>query len=113
MSAQTAWLLIVSGTALMFLGTAMLWAPRWARAVGPFAGWAGALTCMSVVCGLITGVQWAVLSHTSPGAAWAIALWLPAFLAAATVARLLTVLRLVRGRRRVARALRRGRRGDR
>ena len=44
-------------------------------------------------CGVITGVQWAVVSQTGPGVAWAVVLGLPAFLAGATVARLLAVLR--------------------
>jgi hypothetical protein len=66
----------------------------------------------SVVCGVITGAQWAVLSQTGPGAAWVAVLWLPAFLAAATVARLLAVVRIGYGRRRRARAVRRGRGSD-
>ena len=49
----------------------------------------------SVAGGVITGVQWAVLSQTGPGVAWAVVLWLPAFLAGATVTRLLSVLRIV------------------
>ena len=38
-----------------------------ARAARPRAGRPGALMCTSVACGLITGVQWAVLSQTGPG----------------------------------------------
>jgi hypothetical protein len=121
MSAQTSWLLIGTGAAMTVAGLAMLWcssararqhrarSARPARPARPRAGLAGALTCTSVVCGLITGMQWAVLSQTGPGEAWAVVLSLPAFLAGATVARLLAVLRSVHGRRRQARAGRRGR----
>jgi hypothetical protein len=115
MNPTTAWVLIGSSAALVVAGTTMLWAssalakrhrPRAAR---PLAGPAGALTCTSVVCGVITGAQWAVLSQTGPGAAWLAVLWLPAFLAAATVVRLLALVRVVLGRRGRARAIRRGR----
>jgi hypothetical protein len=115
MSAQTSWLLISTGAATTVAGLAMLWCSaaqatqHRARSARPRAGLAGALTCTSVVCGLITGVQWAVLSQTGPGEVWAVVLSLPAFLAGATVARLLAVVRSVHGRRRQARAGRRGR----
>ena len=79
----------------------------------PVAGLAGALTCTSVACGVITGVQWAVLSQSGPGVAWAVVLWLPAFLAGATVTRLFAVLRIVHGRRRRVRGTRRERGGRR
>jgi peptidoglycan biosynthesis protein MviN/MurJ (putative lipid II flippase) len=119
MSTDTAWALIASGAALAVIGMAMLWVSaargkrRRVRSAQPFVGLAGALICTSVVCGVITGVQWAVLSQAGPGAAWAAVLWLPAFLAAATVARLFAVMRIVHGRRRQASAVRRGRRRDR
>ena len=118
MSAQTSWLLIGTGAAMTVAGLTILWCSaararqhraRSARSARPRAGLARALTCTSVVCGLITGMQWAVLSQTGPGEAWAVVLSLPAFLAGATVARLLAVLRSVHGRRRQARAGRRGR----
>ena len=41
---------------------------------------------------MITGVQWAVVSQTGPAAVWVVVLGLPAFLAGATVVRLLAVL---------------------
>ena len=114
MSAETGWLLIVAGTGLAVAGMAMLWVAtarakrrRRGRLVRSFAGRSGVLTCTSVACGVITGVQWAVLGQTGPGVAWVVVLWLPAFLAGATAARLLVVLRIVHGRRRRVRAVRR------
>ena len=120
MSAETGWLLIAAGAGPVVVGMAMVGvaAPRAkrrrGRAVRPAAGLSGALTCTSVVCGVIAGVQWAILSQTGPGAAWAVVLWLPAFLAGATVTRLLAVLRIVCCRRRqVQAAARRERRTSR
>jgi len=116
MSAATGWVLIASGVALAVVGMAMLWVSaaratrRRARAARPLAGLPGALMCTSVVGGVITGVQWAVLSQTGPGAAWVAVLWLPAFLAAATVARLLAAFCIVLARRRQAHGVRSGRR---
>jgi hypothetical protein len=119
MNADTGWVLIGSGAALMVAGLVMIGvsamrAPRRRRQpVRSRAGLTGALTCTSVVCGVITCVQWAVLSRTGPGVAWAVVLWLPAFLAGATVARLFIVWRIVIDRRRQARAARRVRGADR
>jgi hypothetical protein len=95
------WPLIITGVVLVVVGGAMVWAsgPRRGPVARPVAGLAGALTCTSVASGVITGVQWAVLSRSGPGVAWAVVLWLPAFLAGATVARLFAVFRSVRGRR--------------
>jgi hypothetical protein len=56
-----------------------------------------------VAGGLITGVQWVVVGQTGPGAVWLVVLGVPAFLAGATVVRLLAVVGIVRGRRRAAR----------
>ena len=107
--------LIITGVVLAVVGGAMVWAsgPRSGRVARPVAGLAGALTCTSVACGVITGVQWAVLSQSGPGVAWAVVLWLPAFLAGATVTRLFAVLRIVHGRRRRVRGTRRERGGRR
>lgn len=120
MSTGTAWALIGGGVVLVVAGAALLWAasarrakPRRARTTGPSKGRGGALTGTSMLCGVITGVQWAVLSQTGPGAAWVAVLWLPAFLAAATVVRLFAVIRLGFGRRRRARAVRPGRGNER
>jgi hypothetical protein len=119
MNPETSWLLIAAGAALAVLGMAMVWAstvqakPHRGRPVRRCARPAKALTGSLILCGVITAGQWAVLSHTAPGAAWALALWLPAFLAAATVTRLLTVLRAVRARRRLTRVARHDGRGSR
>jgi hypothetical protein len=124
MSATTAWALIGFAAALMLVGTVMLWASaprtksptmapttrRRARAARRPGGWVGALTRTSVVCGVIMGVQWAVLTANGPGPAWVAVLWLPAFLAAATVARLLAVMGIGLRQWRRARVLRRHRR---
>jgi hypothetical protein len=113
MSADTAWVLIAAGGALAVVGMVMLGASAArvrqsrGRSARLPAGLAGALACTSVVCGVITGLQWAVLSRTGPGTVWVVALLLPAVLAGATVARLLIVWRLLLGRRRQARAVRR------
>ena len=104
-------LLIVVGVVLAVVGAAMLWAsrPRATRRRGvrvshPVSGRSGALVCAAVAGGLITGVQWVVVSQTSPAAAWLFVLGVPAFLAGATVVRLLAIIGIVRGRRRAARA---------
>ena len=116
MSTETAWALIGGGAVLAVAGAALLWVasarrakPRRPRLGQELGRRAGALVGTSVVCGVITGAQWAVLSQTGPGAAWVAVLWLPAFLAAATVARLLAVIWIGYGRRRRARAVRLGR----
>jgi hypothetical protein len=103
------WPLIITGVMLVVVGGAMVWAsgPRRGPVARPVAGLAGALTCTSVASGVITGVQWAVLSQSGPGVAWAVVLWLPAFLAGATLTRLFAVLLIVHGRRRTLRGIRR------
>ena len=116
-SATTAWVLIVFGAATAGIGMAMLWAAAHTKqrrpgAARPPAGRVAAMTCTSVSCGVITGGQWALLSQIGPGPGWIATLCLPAFLAAATVTRLLAVVRIV-GRRRSARVVRRGRRSHR
>jgi hypothetical protein len=102
------WPLIITGVMLVVVGGAMVWAsgPRRGPVARPVAGLAGALTCTSVASGVITGVQWAVLSQSGPGVAWAVVLWLPAFLAGATLTRLFAVLLIVHGRRRTLRGTR-------
>lgn len=110
MNSETSWFLIASGSVLAVLGIAMVRAsslqaqPCRGRAVRPCASPARTLARCSILCGVITAGQWAVLSHTEPGAAWALTLWLPAFLAAATVTRLLAVLRAIGAQRRRTRA---------
>jgi hypothetical protein len=64
------------------------------------------LICAAVAGGLITGVQWAVVSQTGRAAAWMVVLGAPAFLAGTTVARLLAIIGIVVHRRRAARARR-------
>jgi hypothetical protein len=56
-----------------------------------------------VAGGLITGVQWVVVSQTAPAAAWMAVLGVPAFLAGATVVRLLAIISIVHRRRRASR----------
>jgi hypothetical protein len=53
----------------------------------------------TVVAGVIAAVQWASLCLTSAVLAWALVLGLPAFLAGATVVRLLAVMAARAGRR--------------
>jgi hypothetical protein len=62
-------------------------------------GRASALAGATIATGVIVGVQWAILCPT--GALWVsvLVLGLPAFLAGATVVRLLAVVRLARVRR--------------
>ena len=64
--------------------------------------------CTAVGGAVIAGVQWALLSQTAQGWVWVVVLSLPAFLAAATVWRLLAVRRAVVGRQ-GPRAIPRGR----
>jgi hypothetical protein len=115
MSATHGWSMIATGTALMLLGLAMTWASfarsgrRRARAHRPAAGLSVALTCTSLGGGVIAAAEWLILSRTGPGAVWVAVLAVPAFLAAATVMRLLGVARTIHVRRQV-RAVRRGRR---
>jgi hypothetical protein len=129
MTAQISWLLIAAGGVSAMVGIAMVLSATtapvgrgWGRAVarlrgpsgGPrWGGLSGALTCTSVATGVIIGVQWEVVTQTGPTAVWAVVLGLPAFLAGATVARLLAVLCAVHRRRCPARAIRRERGGRR
>ncbi len=99
-------LLIGIGVVLTVVDAAMLWASgpramrrRRARMPRPVSGRSGALICAAVASGLITGVQWAVVSQTGPAAAWVVVLGAPAFLAGATVVRLLAVIAIVHRRR--------------
>jgi hypothetical protein len=118
MSATHGWSMIATGTALMLLGLAMTWASfarsgrRRARAHRPAAGLSVALTCTSLGGGVIAAAEWLILSQTGAGAAWVVVLALPAFLAAATVTRVLVIARTHYVRRQV-RAIRRGRRRQR
>ena len=125
MTAQISWLLIAAGGVSALVGIAMVLSATtapvgrgWGRAVarlrapsgGPrWGGLSGALTCTSVATGMIIGGQWEVVTQTGPTAVWAVVLGLPAFLAGATVARLLAVLCAVPRRRCQARAIRRER----
>ena len=100
-------LLIVVGVILAVVGAALLWAsrPRAARrrrkrVPRPASARSGALVCAAVAGGLITGVQWVVVSQNSPVATWIVVLGVPAFLAGATVVRLLAVIGIVHRRRR-------------
>jgi len=118
MSTENGWLLITAGVVLAVVGMAMVWASapraeRRGRAVHPLRGLSGALTGTAVAGGVITGMQWAVVSQTGPAVAWAVVLGLPAFLAGATVIRLLRVLCVAHGRRRLVRTARRERRNRR
>ena len=117
-TALCGWLLIVTGVVLAVVGSVMVWASgphhrrRRTRAASSHARLSAALVCAAVTGGLITGVQWAVLSQTSP-AAWGAVLGPPAFLAGASATRLLIlVLEAVRSRRRRARAVRHQRSGQ-
>ena len=102
-------LLIAVGLLLAVVGTALLWASR-PPGAGRRAGtrrpvtsrsgrWSGVLICAAVAGGLITGVQWAVVSQTAPAAVWALVLGLPGFLAGATVVRLFSLVVIVHRRR--------------
>jgi hypothetical protein len=106
------WLLITIGVALMDVGVAMVRASgprhrrRRTRTASSRARLSAALLCAAVTGGLITGMQWAVLSQTGP-AAWVAVLGPPAFLAGASVTRLLLlVLEVSRQRHRRARTVR-------
>jgi hypothetical protein len=101
-------LLIVVGLVLTVTGAGMLWASRpkaarrrRARVPRPESG--RALVCAAVAGGLITGMQWTVVSQTGAAAAWVVVLGVPGFLAGAAVVRLLAVIGIVQGRRRAAR----------
>jgi hypothetical protein len=96
MTIEQAWWLIAIGAVSILVGAAMIRAsstPRsgrrrpWARDRGRGVVWALPGTTVGAV--VITGAQWAVLSRTGSGAGWLAVLSLPAFLAAATVWRLL------------------------
>lgn len=110
------WPLIITGVVLALVGLAMVWASgprrgcRRTRAASSRGRLSVALVCASVTGGLITGVQWAVLSRTSP-AAWLAVLGPPALLAGAAVIRLLLlILDASRSRRRRTQSIRHERR---
>jgi hypothetical protein len=129
MTADNAWLLITTGAVSTVLGAGMVWAAgrmkrhaglvRTARhlrsglgrALDGMRRRAGVLSCTSLATGLIVAAQWAVLGPVCSPPVWVV-LGLPAFLAGATVTRLLVAVRLavwtVQLRRRRARLLRRG-----
>jgi hypothetical protein len=113
MTIETGLLLIAVGAVSMLVGTAMLSASR-PRARSPqrprpHLSIPRALMWTSIGCGVITGLQWAVLSRTESDMVWMTVLSLPAFLAAATVTRVLAVWRPFPNLRR-ARAIGRDRR---
>jgi hypothetical protein len=100
--------LIIAGVGLAAVGAVMIWAgrPQAGRRLdrtGRTTGASGALTCAAVSAGVITGVEWAVVSQTDRAWVSMIVLVLPAFLAGATVARLLTVVRTIHAQRRQSR----------
>jgi hypothetical protein len=114
-SAEYGWPLIITGAVLAVVGLAMVWAsgPRHGRWPTRRASSRGrlsiALVCAAITGGLITGVQWAVLSQTRP-AAWVAVLGPPALLAGAAVTRLLLlILGASRSRRRKTQSIRHGR----
>jgi hypothetical protein len=97
--------LIIAGVGLAVVGAVMLWAGRPPAGrcrgrTGRPTGMSGALTCAAVSAGVITGVEWVVVSQTDRAWVSVIVLALPAFLAGATVARLLAVVRTAHHRRR-------------
>ena len=110
MNPEIGGLLVVAGLVLVLAGSAMVWMStrraqrRRVRAVARPGrlpgGWAGALFSTSVTTGVILGVQWTAVAQTRSVAMWTLVLGLPAFLAGATVTRLLAVLHLVFRRRR-------------
>ena len=64
--------LIIAGVGLAVVGVVMMWAgrPQAGRRrdrTGRPTGASGALTCAAVSAGVITGVEWAVVSQTGPG----------------------------------------------
>ena len=116
---EVAWLLIFAGMLLAVLGLMMVWAAGRHRADARTAQtiacrrsrraglrrshWrgvvrlSGAPLCAAMAGGVIFGVQWALLdlsgkTATVWSAMWAVVLGVPAFLAGATVVRLLAVL---------------------
>lgn len=130
MTAEDSWLLITTGFVSMVLGAGMMWAAGRARrhaglvrlacrlriglgrGLGGLRRRAGVLACTSLGTGMIVAAQWAVLVPAGSPQVWLL-LGLPAFLAGATVARLLAVAGTLLGRRRARNAFRgRGRPGD-
>jgi hypothetical protein len=79
------------------------------RRRGMPGGLAGRLSVTSVMTGVITGAQWAVLRPTEPEPTTTgmLVLGVPAFLAAATITRLLALVYRVLSDRRRSRAARR------
>jgi hypothetical protein len=116
-------LLIVIGVVLAGTGATMVWAAaapdrrrRRKRAQPCRRRWSGALMCTALIGGVIAGLQWVLLDSTIPAPAAdpvrAVALGLPAFLAGATLFRLVRAIGAAvdryRGRRRILRAEERG-----
>jgi hypothetical protein len=115
--------LLTIGVVLAGTGSAMVWAsaaPRRRRrglsTTPPRTGRSGALMCTAVLGGVIAGLQWVLLSSTTPtsavGPVWTAVLGLPAFLAGATLVRLAramcAALGAYRRRREILRAHGRG-----
>jgi cobalamin biosynthesis protein CobD/CbiB len=113
--------LIILGVALAGTGGAMVWASstldrhRGRSARHSHIRWSGALVCAAVVGGVIAGLQWVLLTSTSPTPAgdpvWVAVLGL--FLAGATLVRLARAVCAALGRyRRQREILRTHGRGD-
>jgi hypothetical protein len=94
--AEYGWPLIITG-AVLVVGLAMVWASgprhghRPTRAAATRGRLSIAMVCAALTGGLITGVQWALLSQTGP-AAWVAVLGPPALLAGASVTRLMLLI---------------------
>ena len=104
---------IVAGVGLAMVGIVTMWAGRSRAGRRPHrtsqsTGPCGALTCTVASAGVITTMEWAVISQTDQAWVWVVVLGLPAFLAGATAVRLLAAVRTVHTRRRQARNVLRG-----
>ena len=105
MNGPHGWPLTTTGAVLMIAGLTLLAASptrtaRQMRAPRRAAGVAGALASTVLGGGVIAAVEWLILSRIEPGTVWVAVLTVPAFLAAATVTRLVLVARTVAVRRR-------------
>lgn len=98
MSTEVGWLLIAIGVGLALVSCAMLAASRVSAAGSTGTG--SAFSCALLTAGVIVGVQWSVIAPDGPHVVSAVVLGLPAFLAGATVARLLKALRTARSHQR-------------
>jgi hypothetical protein len=95
--AEVGRLLITGGAALVVVGLVMVWAStvrasRRRPRVRLVPGLSGALTGTALAGGVITGVEWAVVSRTGSAVVWTVALGLPALLAGATMTRLVRLI---------------------